>query len=760
MARQTSIQGAIDQLRYSNEVRLSEISDHSDDIAFQTRSTKILIGAMLDGMAIDRQRGQDNREGDDRGDRGGPSGGGGTPPPAPQDNGSFGLVRILGGIVAGLTGAVLGLVAGIVKTITRPFTELAKSTKDFFKNTKLVQFVQGKFASMITTIKDFFKPVANFFSNISKAFKAGLRGETRAVRGAMGRFVSLQRGITGFFASIGRMTNKFILRPFNRIRRAIGSIGRVMNGAAAQTGRIGQFFSKIGDGFRTVGRLFSGFARTFNVVFRAFAVVGRVIALPITIITGLIGGIKGMFADFTKSREEGDGLLKSVTKGFFGFIKGAVNGIIMMPLDLLKSGIGWIAGKLGFKNFENLLAGFSFAGLFSGLVDGVVNGVFGFFEGYIQIWKDAFKGAIEGFADGGIFGAISGFFGSIATSIKNVFIGLIKKVFGIFEGGDDMFAALGEGIANIKQSIKNFFVGLLPEQGSFLSKFVPDSVYEWAGQPAVSEPEGSELPTESAAEGSELSTEEVAPERGMFEDKVNEGGLAFKADMDKRNAEFEAAYAKKQAELNAMRMDAIQTGDTTKLEKKKAELKPVKSFAEEEADSIAGMKKELKLAEEGKLKLGWTWTDDEIAAETDEVQKQFMIEDNSAEAQVYEQEKLREKIARKEKELAEYKVKQEQKEADIRKFGSVEAGKLSRMSEEKREKQLAKARGMIASSQRGEEVLAINKRRAESLLAAESQRQQSMIVAPSTQVVNNNSSQGIVMNQNMPAVDNLDTTYG
>ena len=35
-----------------------------------------------------------------------------------------------------------------------------------------------------------------------------------------------------------------------------------------------------------------------------------------------------------------------------------------------------------------------------------------------------------------------------------------------------------------------------------------------------------------------------------------------------------------------------------------------------------------------------------------------------------------------------------------------------------------------------------------------------MIVAPSTQVVNNNSSQGIIMNQNMPVVDPLDQSYG
>lgn len=107
------------------------------------------------------------------------SGGSGGSGSGPQGSDSIGLIGILGRIVTGLSGAVLGLVYGIVKTVTSPFVQLVKSTKDFFKNTKLVQFVKGKFTSMITTIKNFFKPVTAFFTNISKAFGAGLRGETR-----------------------------------------------------------------------------------------------------------------------------------------------------------------------------------------------------------------------------------------------------------------------------------------------------------------------------------------------------------------------------------------------------------------------------------------------------------------------------------------------------------------------------------------------------------------------------------------------------
>ena len=421
-----------------------------------------------------------------------------------------------------------------------------------------------------------------------------------------------------------------------------------------------------------------------------------------------------MFKDFTKSREEGDGLLKSVTKGFFGFIKGAVNGIIMMPLDLLRSGIGWIAGKLGFKNFENLLAGFSFAGLFSGLVDGVVNGVFGFFDGYIQIWKDAFSGAIEGFKDGGIFGAISGFFGSIATSIKNVFVGLIEKVFGLFEGGDDMFAALSEGIASIKQSIKDFFIGLLPKQGSFMSKFVPDSVYEWAGQPAVSEPEGSELPTE------------------------------------------EPQQLESTPELKKAQMNAIKTGDTTELEKKKEEQRM--SWEEKQKAEIENLKSML---ESGETTFKWTDADIEKArAEGDLAGVEWMEYDNSEEGQEDQRESMRKSLAIRERNLAEFKEEQAQEKADIEKYGDLDTAKLAKMDEARREKLLTRSRDLMMRHSRGEEVNLANKEKAERALAAEQRRQQAMIVAPSTNVVNNNSSQGIVMSQNMPAVDPLDQAYG
>ena len=757
---EAQLTGAIGLLREENNKKLAELNENQEKTAAATQETARLIGDMLDGMAVDRQRSQDKQE---KPAGGGPSGGGGK---APQGKESIGFIGILGRIVAGLSGAVLGLIYGIVKTVTSPFTQLAKSTKDFFKNTKLVQFVKGKFTSMISTIKNFFKPVTTFFTNISKAFGAGLKGETKALRGAMGRFVSLQKGITGFFASMGRMMNKFIVKPFNRIRRAIGSIGKVMNGVTVQTGKVGKFFTKIGDGFKMVGKLFSGFAKTFGVVFKAFSVVGRIIAWPITVITGLIGGIMQMFKDFGKSRDEGDGIMKSLFKGFSGFFKGAINSIIMKPLDMLKDGLAWLLGKLGFESAENALAGFSISGFFTKIWDWMTN----FIADLPGMIVDALVGAVKGI--GNFFSNIDfgGFFGGIGDKVGDWWSGASEGFFKKFEHAKDTFGKLKGKVAGLQDKFREFIMDKLPEKGSFLEKFVPDAVYEWVGQtgrfappkkdPAVDEPakEGEEREMSKA----ELEQQLKADEKDLADaQKALDEGTGSELEVEKMQMFVDATKMQLDGlkeltvtnqEMNKARMEAIKTGDDTELKGLKE--KSTKTFEEREAEQLARMKDQLARGE-----ATFTWTDAELAAASAD-EKEWMLEDNSAEGQAQQLENLREKIVKKEDEIANRKLVAMKREEDIQKFGSEEAARLARMSEKDREELLAKAREKLATEGAGSGMELSNKRRAQAILDGEKQRQASMVVAPQTNVVNNSAPTTAVMNMNMPAVDNLDTTYG
>ena len=82
----------------------------------------------------------------------------------------------------------------------------------------------------------------------------------------------------------------------------------------------------------------------------------------------MFSGITGAFKGFTEF--EGN-YAEKIIAGAFGAIKGVVNSLIMMPLDLLKDGVSWIAGKLGFEGFAEILDGFSFTELFTNLIDGI-----------------------------------------------------------------------------------------------------------------------------------------------------------------------------------------------------------------------------------------------------------------------------------------------------------------------------------------------------------------------------------------------------
>lgn len=760
MAKQANIQGAIDKLRVSNEKTLGEMNDRTGEIAFNTRTTKNLIGDMLDGMALDRQRGQDEEE------TVSPAGSGGSSSPESKDSGGgLGIARML----AGLAGAALGFVSGFISAFTRPLMKALKSFKKAFSSSNLGKTITQFGKNLSKQFKLFFQPLVNTLKNIRLAFANGLKGNTKVIRGAMGRMMNPVKGFVGIFGRIGNLLSpivKDLKRRIKVVRKSIGLLRTGVSSVSGFFGRIGSVFSKVGQGIKTAGNALGSLGSVFRGFFKVFATIGRVVAFPITIITGLVGGFMNMFKEGKESMAKGDSFFKVFVNGFYGFIEGAINAVIMAPLDMLKDGIGWIAGKLGFENFENMLAGFSFSGLFSGLIDGIKNMIFGIADFFVQLVTDPI----------GLFkkigAAIGNFMGSIGESISGMFGKLIDGVFGFFTGDEGMFAKLGEGVANIKNKFREFILGMLPERGSFLEKFVPDAVYEWAGTTPPPAGEGAEPVASDTASAPEGTMTKENLEKQLIADKKDladaqealDAGTGDELEVEKMQMFVDATEAQlaglkeltvTNKDLNDAKLEAIKTGDTTKLEKEKAKLKPVKSFEEKESERIAGMKDQL-ASGEGYFK----WSKEEMANASDAADRASMEYDNSAEGQAEQLEVLREDIARKEKELSDFKLKQAQKEADILKFGSEEAAKLSRMSEADREKNLARAREMIASSQRGEEVLAINKRRAEALLAADAQRQQAMIVAPSTNVVNNSAPTTAVMNMNMPATDALDLSYG
>lgn len=102
----------------------------------EQKRTSQLLEFMLDGMNLDRQRSQDDKE------SGPPKKEDSKTDDKKDDKQSVGFLGVLGRILAGLSGAVLGLAYGIINTLTRPFRMVLSGVKDVIKKSNLVQGVK------------------------------------------------------------------------------------------------------------------------------------------------------------------------------------------------------------------------------------------------------------------------------------------------------------------------------------------------------------------------------------------------------------------------------------------------------------------------------------------------------------------------------------------------------------------------------------------------------------------------------------------
>ena len=244
-----------------------------------------------------------------------------------------------GNYVAMIGGALTGLATGLTLALVTQIGGVTKAIGRFFRIDVLLKAVGTKVATFGKTIANFFKPITNFFVNITRQFKAGFAG-LKTARSATGQFMKL-----GIFGRIGSFFAS-LLKPF----KLLSSTLRGALGGLKSVGVIGKFFG------------------TLKSFFGTFIKIGSRFLVPLQILIGLFSGITGAFKGFTEF--EGNFVEKLIAGGF-GAIKGVINSLIMMPLDLLKDGISWIAGKLGFEGFAEILDGFSFTELFTNLIDGI-----------------------------------------------------------------------------------------------------------------------------------------------------------------------------------------------------------------------------------------------------------------------------------------------------------------------------------------------------------------------------------------------------
>jgi hypothetical protein len=190
--------------------------------------------------------------------------------------------------------------------------------------------------------------------------------------------------------------------------------------------------------------------------------------LPLQVVLSIFDFVTGSIEGFQKT--EGDLMDKSVA-GLRGGIRELIKGIFAVPLDLIKSAISWIAGKMGFEEAEKVLDSFKFVNI----VDEMSRlGVFDFFLFPVR----AAQGFIDGFTEteGGL---IEKLIGSFKLGVANLLDSLIGGFLRIIQGGVTWVASalgaekLAESLSsmdpmdaitavfyNVVDSITGFFEGI------------------------------------------------------------------------------------------------------------------------------------------------------------------------------------------------------------------------------------------------------------------------------------------------------------
>lgn len=543
-----------------------------------------------------------------------------------------GVLQVLAGIGASLAGFVVGIAASI-KNMIQVATILIRFAIDTqvkkLMNSKAIKGLknifsplQGTAGRISTFIKDTFtkfnKNVTRIFTNLTNSFKAGMNGVKGLSTSAKGTFRSLNvfeklfrtfgKGVVAVRKGISAVVNVFKgiqfllvgLTASTRELRAFKDLKKVFSEKLIKP------FQNFMNGIKGVGESTSKLGKTLGKFFGAFKFIGRFVAFPLTVIMGLIDGIKGMFAGAARQ----EGFFNKLVGGFVGIFTGVVKGLIGMPLDLIKDLISWIAGKLGFENFSKVLDSFSFSETIQKIGDGIADFFVGFTDGIVYNLKNIFANIMKPFEGGFSFGGLiefvytlpmkiyAGFFDLLKTGLSSL-LGLfgatdmqkslesfsfsdelnkvidwvkalpakaIDGLMSLVEGIDigAMFDGLGDFASMAAQKMKNFIGSLLPDPDSIFAKVIPKGLYEFVDAPVPPPPEearqetaGGELNAPAIEDRSTIENELAVAKKQLEQDKL-ELDAAIQARDTGNGDEYAVDQAKLLTELSQSQIDDLQ----------------------------------------------------------------------------------------------------------------------------------------------------------------------------------------------------------
>ena len=335
-------------------------------------------------------------------------------------------------------GAIDDLIAGVRKSISTKFTNLGTSIKN---------------SKFITSIDDLLAGVKSAFSTKFTAFGTALKNNKvfMAIDDIVTRFGGVGTKISDASKVTGGILKKFTI--IDTIADTVrGLINPIKNGLGAiKTGS--DALKPFMAGFEPIMK----FAKTIG------STLGKIF-LPITFLMTIFDFVTG----FMDGYDEG-----GVLGGLEGGITKVFQGIIGMPLDLLKKGVGYILGFFGFDNAKAALDKFSFSDLIGDLIGSIFDGLKGVF-GFLTNLFD--------FSDLTIFSVFEKLIDIVFLPL-NLAVNFLKDIFGFgdpdkpFSFGEFITGILGDAI----KMITDFFNIDVSAITNFVKGFIPDSLLSFFG---------------------------------------------------------------------------------------------------------------------------------------------------------------------------------------------------------------------------------------------------------------------------------------
>ena len=298
-----------------------------------------------------------------------------------EDDEGFSFSGLMGTVIGAISGALLGAVAGL--------------SIGFLNMWKMIfKFIGGKLAKIFPNVTKMLSNVFGKGGKLSKFFLAikAFFTENKA-------FKTISDGFTKFKTSIKSFGTK-VMKFINPILKLFGGGA----GGGALKG-----FSKFGT---TFGKFFGVFKGFFSKIF-----------LPLQVIISLFDG----FFEAKDAAGKSEGMLATFFNSIIGFFGGILDGLVFGMLDLIKDGIAWVAGFLGFEDVEKFLDSFSFSDMFNEFLDDI-------YKWFNLLFSDPVAALTNLFS--GLFGSVLSIGDYIMDMIRKPLVWLMELF-----GWDDAAAA-------------------------------------------------------------------------------------------------------------------------------------------------------------------------------------------------------------------------------------------------------------------------------------------------------------------------------